>query len=162
MGQLVFNVARGRAVEFHRRVVDNDPANSALIVVVLAEAGLESDDVLRDYDTLADLLAGASNEVTNTGYARKVLTDAQLSAPSIDDALDRVALYHPTLTWTSVAAGDSWRKVVYCYDADTTSGTDANLVPICACDMLINGAALIPGGANIAWAVPNGYYISGP
>lgn len=160
MGNFVFNVARGRAVEFHRRVDANDPANSALVVVVLAEAGLESDDVLRDYDTLAQILAATNAEVTNAGYARKVLTDTDLSPPTIDDGLDRVVLSHSTLTWTSVGSGDSWRKIVYCYDADTTSGTDADLIPVTAHDMLINGAAVVPSGADILWSVPNGYYVS--
>lgn len=160
MGQLVTNVGRGRAVELHNRVNDNDPANSALILVVLAESGLESDDLLRDYDTLLALLAGASNEVTNTNYARKILSDADLAAPTVDDALDRVTLSFGTQTFTSIAAGDAWRKLLICYDSDTTSGTDANIVPIVAHDLLLNGAAIIPSGANVVLSLPNGYYQS--
>jgi hypothetical protein len=160
MGQLVFNIARGRAVEFHERVNNNDPTNAALIIVVLAEAGLESDDLLRDYDTLSALLAGASNEVTNTNYARKTLTDADIAAASVDDANDRVTLTYSTQTWTSVAAGDSWRKLLVCYDSDTTAGTDANIIPVTAHDMLISGAAIVPSGANILWNPGDGYYRS--
>lgn len=160
MGQLVTNVGRGRAVELHNRVNDNDPANAALILVVLAESGLESDDLLRDYDTLSALLAGASNEVTNTNYARKTLTDADLAAPTVDDALDKVSLTFGTQTFTSIAAGDSWRKLLVCYDSDTTAGTDANIVPIVAHDLLLNGAAIIPSGANVVISLPNGYYQS--
>jgi len=59
MGQLAFNISKGRVVELHNRVDGNDPANSALILVVLAEAGLESDAVLQDYDTLSALLAAS-------------------------------------------------------------------------------------------------------
>lgn len=127
---------------------------------MLAETGLESDDVLRDYDTLSALLAGASNEVTNTGYARKVLTDADISAGTVDDTNDRVTLTFPTQTWTAVAAGDSWRKLLVCYDSDTTSGTDANIVPVTAHDMLISGAPIVPSGADILWNPGDGYYRS--
>lgn len=160
MGQFVFNIARGKAAEYHARVDGNDPANSALILVVLREAGLESDALLRDYDTLAAILAGASDEATNTGYARKVLTDTDIAAGTVDDTNDRVTLTYATQTWTSVAAGDSWRKLLVCYDADTTAGTDANIVPVTAHDMLINGAAIVPSGANIVWNPGDGYYRS--
>jgi hypothetical protein len=160
VANFVFNVARGRAHELHSRVDGNDPANSALIIVVLAESGLEADDVLRDYDTLSALLGGASNEATNTNYARKTLTDSDISAATINDTDDYVRLTYATQTWNSVAAGDSWRKLLVCYDGDTTAGTDANIVPVTAHDMLINGAAIVPSGANIIWNPGNGYYES--
>lgn len=162
MGQLIFNCSRGRAVELHRRVDGNDPAASAIVLVVLAETGLESDDVLRDYDTLAAILAASNNEVTNTGYSRKVLTDSDLSAPTVSDTDDSVVLTHATQSFggPNVAAGDSWRKIVYCYDADTAAGTDSDLIPITAHDMLMSGAAIIPSGAPVLWSVPDGYYLS--
>jgi hypothetical protein len=162
MGQGLFNCSRGRAVELHRRVNDNDPANSAIILVVLAEAGLESDDVLRDYDTLAAILAASNNEVTNSGYSRIVLSDSGVGAPTIDDTADSVVLTHATQSFggPNVAAGDSWRKLLYCYDADTTGGSDSDIIPITFHDMLLSGAAIIPAGAPILWSVPDGYYLS--
>lgn len=144
MGDFVFNVAKGRVAEFYNRVKSNDPANSALIVVVLATSGLESDAVLKDLDTLAALVAGTTNEVTNSNYARKVLTDADLAALSIDDANDRVDLDIPDQTWTAVAAGDGWSKLVICYDGDTTAGTDANIIPLTAHDFVVT-----PDGSDI-------------
>lgn len=157
MANFTFNVAKGRTREYHERVDGNDPANSALIIVVLAEAGLESDDVLKDYDTLSALLAGASNEVTNTNYARKTLTDADITAASVDDTNDWALMPFPTQTFTSIAAGDAWRKLLVCYDSDTTSGTDANIIPVTAHDLLIAGAAVVPSGANIVVSGANGY-----
>lgn len=124
---------------------------------MLAESGLESDDVLKDYDTLSALLAGASNEVTNTNYARKTLTDSDIAAASVDDTNDWALLPFPTQTFTSIAAGDAWRKLLVCYDSDTTGGTDANIVPVTAHDLLINGAAIVPSGANIVVSGANGY-----
>ena len=159
MASFVFNVAKGRVAEIHERVNNNDPTNAALVVVVLAESGLESDDTLEDYDTLSALLAGASNEATNTNYARKTLTDADISAITVDDTNDRVTATFSNQTWTSVGAGDSWRKLLVCYDSDTTGGTDANIVPLTAHDLLISGAAVVPTGANIVVSLPSGGYL---
>lgn len=160
MGNFTFNQAKGRTVELHNRVNDNDPANSALILLVLAEIGLESDDVLKDYDTVAAVLAGASNEVTNTGYARITLADTALLAPTVDDATDIVTLTFAAQTTASITAGDSWRKLIIAYDNDTTAGTDANLVPMYGYDLLINSAAVVPVGAAIVISLPNGYAIA--
>lgn len=144
MADFVFNIAKGRVAEFYNRVKSNDPANSALIIVVLATSGLESDATLLDKDTLADLVSGTTNEVTNTNYARKVLTDADLAAFSPDDTNNRVDLDIADQTWTGVAAGDGWSKVVVCYDSDTTGGTDANIIPLTCHDF-----AITPDGSDI-------------
>lgn len=144
MADFVFNIAKGRVAEFYNRVDTNDPANSALVIVVLATSGLETDAVLKDKDTLADVLAGTTNEVTNTNYARKTLTDTDLAAFAPDDTNDRVDLDIADQTWTAVAAGDGWSKLLICYDGDTGAGTDANIIPLCAYDFV-----LTPDGSTI-------------
>ncbi len=142
MADFVFNIAKGRVAELYNRVESNDPANSALIIVPIETAGLESDATLIDKDTLADVLAGATNEQTTMG--RKVLTDAELaSIPAPDDANDRSERSLPTVTW-SAATGNPISKILVCYDSDTTSGTDANIVPLTLFDF-----AQTPSGANI-------------
>ena len=113
-------------------------------MLVLGSSGLETDAVLRTKDTVTDLVSGATDEVTNTGYARKTLTDADLSALSVDDVNHRVNIDMPDQTFNTVAAGSNWGKVVIAYDPDTTSGTDANLVPLTAHD-----ATFTPNGTNI-------------
>lgn len=160
MGQFSFDVALGREVELYNRVDSNDPANSALILVVLANANLEADSTLRTYATLAALLAGTSNEVTNVGYARKTLTDANLSAYTVDTTNHQIVLPLADQTFAAISAGDSWRKLVICYDSDTTSGTDANLVPVCAHDILENGVAVVPTGNDIVLGFGNGMLIA--
>ena len=160
MAQFTFNVSLGREVEFYARVDGNDPANSALILVVLDNAGLESDAVLKDYDDLATLLAASNNEVTNTNYARKTLTDADLSAYTVDDVFNSITLPLPTQTFTTILAGDSWRKLLICYDSDTTGGTDANIIPVTAHDLLISGTAVVPNGSNILVAFPDGFLVA--
>lgn len=159
MSDFTFNVGLGREVELYNRVDSNDPANSALILVVLRTANIESDALLKDYNDLSSLLAGASDEATNSGYARKTLTDADLSAYTIDDTNDRVVLQLPTQTWTSVVAGDSWSKLLVCYDNDTTTGTDANIIPITAHDLRYAGAPVVPNGTNIVLSAPNGFVL---
>lgn len=144
MADFVFNVAKGRVAEFYNRVDSNDPSNSALIIVVLSSTGLESDAALKDYGTLGALLGGASDEVTNTNYARKVLTDTELSPLAIDNTNDRVDLDIPDQTWTSVAAGTNWAKLLVCYDSDTTGGSDVNILPLTAHDF-----ATTPDGSSI-------------
>ena len=144
MADFVFNIAKGRVGEFYERVNNNDPSNSALIIVVLATSGLESDATIKDYDTLSAILAASTNEVTNTNYARKTLTDADLGASSPDDTNDRYDFDFADQTWSSVASGDGWSKLLVCYDSDTTGGTDANIIPLTAHDFVVT-----PNGSNI-------------
>jgi hypothetical protein len=143
VADFVFNIAKGRVGEFYNRVDTNDPSNSALIVVVLA-TGLEDDATLKDYDTLGAILAAASDEVTNTNYARKTLTDADLGAIAVDDTNDRFDYDIADQTWTSVAAGDGWAKLLICYDSDTTGGADTDIIPLTAHDFVVT-----PNGSNI-------------
>jgi hypothetical protein len=154
VADFVYNIAKGRAAELYNRVDTNDPANSALVIVILATSGLESDAVLRDKDTLADVLSGTTDEATNTGYARKVLTDADIVAFSPDDTNDRVDLDIPDQTWTAVASGSGWSKLLVCYDNDTTGGTDANIIPLTAHDFVVT-----PDGSDItAQIAAAGFY----
>ncbi len=154
MAASVMNIAKGRVAEFYNRVDTNDPANSALIVVILATSGLEADAVLIDKDTLTDVLAGTTNEVTNVGYARKVLTDTDLSPLTADDTNNRMDLDIVDLTWTAVAAGDGWSRLVICYDPDTTTGTDATIIPLTLHDFVAT-----PSGADITAQINSaGFY----
>lgn len=115
--------------------------------------------MLKDKDDLAAVLSGTTNEVTNVGYARKVLTNAELVAPTISDVADSVTLDVFSDQVFTPAAGDSWRKMLVCFDGDTTAGTDANILPITAHDLLISGAAVVPNGQNLTWILPSGFMV---
>jgi hypothetical protein len=142
MANIVFNIAKGRVVEYYNRVKSNDPANSALILVPIETSGLEADATLIDADTLTAVLAGTTNEQTTMG--RKTLTDADLaSLPAPDDTNDRYEVSLPTVTWTA-ASGNAISKILVAYDSDTTSGTDANIVPLTMFD-----AVATPDGNNL-------------
>jgi len=156
MADFTFNVALGREMEFHSRIIANDPANSAYVLVVLAAAGLGSDADLKDADTLAAVL-GLATEVTNTGYARKVISDATLVAYTLDDVRDRILAKLPVQTFATISAGDSWSKLVVGYDPDTTGGTDANIVPVTAHDLRYQNAVVVPNGSNVLVDLSAGY-----
>lgn len=134
MGDVVINIAKGRIAELASRVNANDPTNSALIVVLLQVA--EADATLIDYDTLADLLAGSNTEANFTNYARKVLDNTGGVTVTTDDTNNRVDVDIPNQTWTAAggATNNTLVKALVCYDADTTGGTDANIVPLVAMD----------------------------
>lgn len=144
MANFVFNIAKGRIGEYANRVNSNDPTNAAFIIVVLATSGLESDATLIDKDTLADVVSGATNEVTNTNYARKTLDQTGGITITTDDTNDRVDIDIPDQTWTAVASGDGWSKLLVCYDSDTTAGTDSNIVPLTAHDFVVT-----PDGSDV-------------
>lgn len=153
MANQVFNIALGRAVELYNNVQTNSPANSALILVAISTTA--TDAVLKDLNTLADILGNANTaEVTNVGYSRIVLTDANLSAFAVDDTNDRVDLDIPDQTLSAVQAGDNWTDILVCYDPDTAAGTDANIVPLTQHDFVIT-----PDGTDITIQVdPAGFY----
>lgn len=144
MGDIVFNVAKGKVNEYLARVDGNDPANSAIIVLLLKVS--EADGTLQDYDTLGALLGGANTEADFTNYARKTLTDANITAPSPDDTNNRQDGAIGNLTWTAAggASNNTLVKMLVCYDSDTTGGTDANIIPLTAHDFAIttNGSDL--------------------
>jgi hypothetical protein len=147
MADVVFNIAKGRITELYSRVDSNDPANSALVIVALKTVA--ADATLVDQADLSAVLAGGSTEATNTGYARKVLTDSDLAAWSADNANDRVDITIPNQTWTAVqATGGAWVKLLVCYDNDTTGGTDSNIVPLTAHDF-----AVTPDGSDITASI---------
>lgn len=160
MANFAFDISLGREVEFYARVDGNDPANSAFVLVELASSGLEADSVLRTYATLSALLAASNNEVTNTNYARIVITDTGLAAYTVDTLTHTITLPLANQTFTTILAGDSWSKLLVCYDSDTTGGTDANIVPVCAVDTWKDGVPAVPNGNNIIVAFPNGLLVA--
>lgn len=146
MADEVFNIAKGRIVEFYNRVKTPDPANAAFVVVLLKVA--EADALLRDYDTLALLLAGSNTEANFTNYARKVISAGALaSLPAPDDTNDRREVDIADQTWTAAGGtlNNTLVKAIICYDPDSTGGTDTTLVPLCHYDFprTTNGTDLI-------------------
>lgn len=149
MASTSFNISLGREVEFYNRVDNNDPANSALVMMVLKTGSANGVNGLKDFDTFAAITAGGYTEVGNVNYARKTLTDADLTAWTPDDTNNRVLLTLPLQSFLNIGSGDSWDIVVVGYDSDTTGGTDANIVPITASELRENGTALVPNSSTV-------------
>lgn len=126
MANIVFNQALGRLAS----IATLPAANDALILIALESSGLESDAVLRDKDTFADVVSGSTNEQTVVG--RKTLTGVTVT---VDDTNDRVAIDAADVVWTS-PTGNPVGAVVVCLDSDTTAGTDADLLPLTKYDLV--------------------------
>jgi hypothetical protein len=153
MANFVFNIAKGRVAELYNRVDLNDPANSVLVITIWNTSA--TDATLMDLDTISAIEADASTtEVTNTGYVRKTLTDADIVAFAPDDTNDRVDLDIPDQTFTSIVAGTAWTDLSVSYDSDSTAGTDANIVPCTWHDFSVT-----PNGGDItAQIAAAGFY----
>jgi len=147
MANFVFNIAKGRVAELYNRVKSNDPATTRLVIVPLEATGLETQAVLEDKDSLADVLVGTTNEQTTMG--RKYLTDVELTALTPDDTNNRMDLDLPDITWVG-ATGNPVGALVICYDP--ANSTDANIIPLTYHDF-----AVTPDGSDIT-ATINGFY----
>jgi len=120
VANITLNIALGRVAYYASLPATND----ALIMVPLETTGLVADSVMRDYDNLSLLLAGASNEQTTVG--RKTLASVTVT---VNDTDDRVDIDAADVTWTA-PTGNAVGAVVICYDPDTTAGTDTDLIPL--------------------------------
>lgn len=124
MADGVFNIAKGRIAYYAGQA---GVANAALTIVLLKVA--EADDTLNNHDDLGALIVGANTEADFTNYARKQITS---STPTVDDTGNDVQEVIADQTWTAAggATNNTLVKLLVCYDGDTTTGTDANIVPL--------------------------------
>lgn len=142
MSDFTFNIAKGRVAELWNRVDSNDPANSAIIVVPV-DRGAATDATLKDLDTLSAVL-GAVTERSTSNWVRKTLTDADLAAIAVDDTNDRMPIAIPAILWSPGPTAGAVTDLVFCYDSDTTSGTDANIVPL-----VMSAFPITPDGSDV-------------
>lgn len=122
MADIVFNVAKGSAGEMAR----DDATKFGILLLKTAE----SDATLKDYDTVAAILAGSNVEADFTNYARKTPLTA---TRTVDDTNDRVALDLADQTWTAAGGGtnNSIVKLIIFYEE---SAADSGRIPITAHD----------------------------
>jgi hypothetical protein len=125
MANITFNAALGRAAA----LAALPAASDALILIPLETSGLETDAVLKDKDTFADVVSGTTNEQTSVG--RKTLSSITVT---VNDSLDRVEIDAADVSWTS-PTGNAIGAMVVCYDPDSTTGTDADLIPVTKADV---------------------------
>jgi len=134
----VFNIAKGKVAQ----LAALPAANDAIIVIPLETAGIEPDGTLQDYANVQALLAGPSNEQTTLG--RKTATGVTVN---VDNVNNRVDVDCNDIVW-SAAAGNAVSKILFAYDPDTTSGTDADLIPLVVDDFVAS-----PSGGDLTYQV---------
>lgn len=124
------NISKGRINQYASKVANNDPANSALVIVLLQGALVSTIDELRDLDTLAAILL-IETECDFTNYDRIVLTDADVNDPTPDDVGNSQSfdIADQSILAAGGVADNNVGGAVICYDPDSTVGTDADLIP---------------------------------
>lgn len=145
------NVALGRVNELARRINANDPANSVFVIVwLVSSASLED---FRDCDTLADVLAvSGTSEATHTGYSRRILDNTASITVTVDDSGDLQVTDFPNQLYEDVQGDDDDVKfAVLGYDANSTSGSDSDIVPCTVSDFAVS-----PNGGDVTLVVATG------
>jgi hypothetical protein len=105
-------------------------------LIPLSNQGTEAE--AQDYDTVAAVLGGSSNEQTSGGWVRKTLTDSDLvTFPAPNDTNNRMEIAIPQVTWDTPTTGNDTVALLIAYDPDTTGGTDANIIPISSHDFVV-------------------------
>lgn len=115
MADLIFNIAKGAFVEKIR-----DGASNVLVLLLKAA---DTDDAMRDTDTVAALLATAADEATDASYGRKTGITGTIT---VDDTNNRVDVDIPDQTWTALA-GDNITDLVIAYEE---SAADSGRIPL--------------------------------
>jgi hypothetical protein len=151
MADFVYNQAKGAYAEWARRVNNNDPTNSVIIIALFNTTA--TDATLKDLDTIAlieaDALTAELTSGSNANYARKVLDQTGGLTITVDDTNDRVDVDCPDQTWTALGAGTAITDGVTGYDSDSTAGTDANIIPGTQHDF-----AITPDGSDVTATIP--------
>jgi hypothetical protein len=158
MGDLAFNITKGRVGEFVVRINANDPANSVLVWSLWNIT--QTDAQQRDQDDIAAIEAAGTNAEltsgTNANYVRKTLTDASGITRTVDDTNDWVDIDCPDQTWTALGAGTAINHALCAYDSDSAAGTDANQLPVSQ-----HAVAITPDGSDVTVVMPvGGFYRS--
>lgn len=154
MPPFTFNIAKGRAAELARRVNANDPANSVLVLVALDSTA--TDATLKDYDTLAAVIAdGNTAEATN--FTRIVLDNTDSITVTVNDSGDIQVVDFPDQSFGAVSAGTDATHILLGYDPDSTGGDDTAIVPL-TCGPF----AISPNGGEVGVTVDtDGAFVAG-
>lgn len=134
MANFCMNIGKGRSVELQNRIKNNEPANSVFILVPLKVTDTAANR--QDDASLEAFLAALPDEQTE-GWSRKPLDDTLLSAIAVDNVNDRFAVTLPEVKWTAPTSGKNVVALALCYDSDSTSGTDANVLVLSVHDFAV-------------------------
>lgn len=129
MADFIFNIAKGAFVEKFR----DGSANGLVLLLTAAD----TDDAMRDTDTVAALLATSADEATDGSYARKTGLTGTIT---VDDTNNRVDVDLPDQTWSALA-GSAITDLVVAYQE---SAADSGRVPLSLHDF-----AVTPDGSDV-------------
>lgn len=129
MADFVFNIAKGAVAEKFR----DGAANGLMLLLIAAD----TDDAMRDTDTVTALLATGANEATDGSYARKT---GLTGTVTVDDTNNRVDVDIPDQTWTALA-GAAITDLVIAYEE---SAADSGRIPLTLHDF-----AVTPDGSDV-------------
>ena len=149
----VCNASKGKINEYAARVNANDPADAVLVLALFIGSGATDDDYT-DADTFSAIEALQTAEVTDPSYGRIILDDTAIGATTIDDGANSQSFDIADQTWTALSGGDSVTKLVVGFDADSTSGTDADIIPCTHHDfvLLTNGSDVVAQSPSGLWS----------
>ncbi len=133
MANIVFNAAKGRLAHYAGLPLAND----GLVLVPLAAAGLQSDSLMQDHATLAAVLS-ANTEQTTMGrlFATGVTVTVNNASNQVEIDMDNAIF--------PAASGAVTGGLLVCYDPDTTTGTDSEIIPLAKYDF-----AVTPTGGDV-------------
>lgn len=138
MANYVFGtVGCGKVGQYVQNVIDNNPANSAIIWVPMLTSGTaEQAETLA---TMAAVEADANfSEQTTGGWSRVTHDDVGDGLAYAWDATNnRNEADSNDLVWASPSTNTV--GLIACYDPDTTTGTDTTLIPLVHLDMVVTG-----------------------
>lgn len=134
MGDGVFNIAKGRVGELVNNVNNNTPA-TAVLRVILFKTG-DTDANLRDFATVAAIIAGASLEADFASYARQDITDLETAGAVVDQINDRMEADCDDIVWSAATTGQAIARLVFAYD-DSGADADAVLIPLTFHDFIV-------------------------
>lgn len=145
MADVIFNANRHLLGHYLSLPATDD----GLVFIPIEAAGVPTDAVLADADTLAAVVTAGAVEQTIMG---RLMLDA--STVTVDDDTDTTSIDVADLTWTA-ADGDPTGKLLCCYDPDTTTGTDADLAVLVAFDFTAtpDGTTDVTGRVDVAGLV---------
>jgi hypothetical protein len=131
---IIANIAKGKLAYY----AGLPAANDAIVWVVFT-------------GTETDVLATSLNEATFTGYARIVHTSQTVA---VDDTNNWTTVDDGTDPSWSPTSAEAVTRIGAFYDPDTTTGTDADLIPLFIDDF----AFTTPTTGTIAYQVASGGY----
>jgi hypothetical protein len=146
MAAITFNQSLGKSAYY----AGLPAASDSLIAVLLASSGLVADATMRDYDDLAAILAGASDEATFTGYSRATLTNVTVT---VDDTNNRVDIDCDDVSWSPTTA-QALGAIVICYKPDSGSA-DSAIIPLFKDDFSLT----TPTSGTVTYQVASGGFL---